>query len=391
MKAAAMPAACRPGHIVHRKRASWLCRASAGPWSTFFILLIISLSLPAPLAAANLASLQQRGIKAYEAGNHTEALELFSEAVARAPDDARAQYNQGIALYKTGNYAAATASFAAAANGLPQQESRAKAAYNQGHALLSAAADNPNPAQKKEQLLTAKHAFLQALRDDPHLMAARRGITEFRRAYAEADKPSPANRQEQPGSHPQAAPPQQQDGQEMAKEQRRADDRRLKEMAKQSRAAGTDSAGQPDRQEADAMASQQGVRRSIEEIKEELRRQGAQEESPMAEDAAPSQEAKNNLDKDSGAKTGNRREQIAEHQQQSTGTAPDRATTAEPTASPTAVGETAGADDQQRRDEQSALIRTESILSEILDGEKALHEMRRLRMQQQRPTGGKDW
>lgn len=392
MKAAAIPAACQPGHTVHKKNAAFLCHASAAPWSTFFMILAMSLALPGSLAAAELDSLQQRGIKAYEAGNHTEALKLFSQAVSQEPNDARALYNQGTALYKTGNHAAAADSFAAAAEGLPQKD-RAGAAYNQGRALLSAAADSSDPTIKKERLLTAKHAFLQALRDDPHLMAARTGIAEFRRAYAKAQQQPPASRQEKPDSQPQAMPPQQ-DGQQKQSEQLNRAKADQHKQAKQNQDAEAETTGQPNRQEGNAMAArQQGVRRSIEEIKEELRRQGGQQDNLPAADPATPPEVQNNQDKGAGEKTGSRREQIAEDQQQSAGTASDRPQSVDPGAAfnQTSEGKAAGADAQDPRQEQSSPAKTESTLTEILDGEKALHEMRRLRMQQQRPTGGKDW
>lgn len=53
--------------------------------------------------------------------------------------------------------------------------------------------------------------------------------------------------------------------------------------------------------------------------------------------------------------------------------------------------DTSAAPQQQEDGQDREAEKTESTVADILDGEKALHEMRRLRMKQQRPASGKDW
>jgi tetratricopeptide (TPR) repeat protein len=380
-----------------------LCLCGASILTLFFIHSAV---------AASMDSLQRQGVELYQKGQHEQALELFTQAVSQEPENALALYNQGTALYRLGNFAEAAQAFSASAHRDPHQTSRARAAYNQGRALLAEAGTNMAAAAKKELLLAGAHAFQQALRDDPGLTAARKGMEDFRREYAKLrDQPPPRQGQEQPpqggqGQQERESPGQAGEGQgqqDLRDQLTRAGDQQ-QQMADQSTAAADGQNRQPPSPtERQAMAAQQqSVRQSLEQLKDELRhKQQGQADAPDSNDLdtelaqaiqaqKKAEEAlkKGDLDqaRQQQQQAADSLRQVAADQQDTTG--PRRATTDSNDAEPP---EQAGQAIQQVGEHDPAAAKTTATVADILDDEKALHEMRRLRRQQQRPASGKDW
>lgn len=75
----------------------------------------------------------ERGLRAYEKGEFTEALRLFDEAKQKLPDSARVEFNRGVALYKLGRLEEAKAAFGRAAE-VDTGELQGRDYYNLGNA-----------------------------------------------------------------------------------------------------------------------------------------------------------------------------------------------------------------------------------------------------------------
>lgn len=357
-----------------------------------------ALGLPAPALATGLDSLLRQGTEDYGAGNYEQALESFSQAVAENPTDALALYNQGTALYKLGRFDEAAQVFGASTEAHNNNKNRAQAEYNQGRALVAAAGDMPEPGQKKELLLAAKQAFHQALRDDPGLKAARKGIVDCRQELEQFQE-----QQSQTGQ-PQNQAGDQQKQQDLQDKLNEAGQQQ-QEMADQSKEAGSESSQPASSQE--MAAQQQSVRQTLEKLKEELSKElaGQGDSAKGQQDLAKKLDQAINEQKkaEEALKQGNV-DKAQEHQQQAADDLNKMATElgdkSEEQLAPPAVNE-----DNYNEGEEEMTTATEKqegefepqddksagTVADILDGEKALHEMRRLRMKQQRPASGKDW
>jgi Ca-activated chloride channel family protein len=358
--------------------------------------------------AAGIDSLQHQGLKAYKADNYEQALDLFSQAVAKEPDNATALYNHGTALYKLGRFDEASQAFSASAGLNPNQKSRARVEYNLGRTRLAEAGKNQDQATKKQLLLDSNRAFQQALRDDPRLLAARKGIEDFRKEYAKLSKQPPPQQQGQDQKQ-QDEKDQSQNGQGQQDLQNQLSEagQQQQDMANQSKKAGSGQGQQgPDKQQREEMAAQQqSVRQSLEQIKEELKKKqqgqdGGQDNKELAKELNQAIQAQKKAEE--ALKKGGLN-QAQQHQQQAADSLREMAADQQDKAHQSAAD--AGGDDKQDEQPEDATPmakdqgseqdleakKTESTVADILDGEKALHEMRRLRMQQQRPASGKDW
>ncbi|MBU0680536.1 MAG: tetratricopeptide repeat protein [Proteobacteria bacterium] len=374
---------------------------------------IISLFLSHAAVAADTTILQRQGVKAYQEGNYDQALNLFSQAVAKEPDNATALYNQGTALYKQGRFDEASQTFSASAGIDINRKTRAKAEYNQGRALLAEAGTHQEPDTKKELLLAGNQAFQQALRDDPRLLAARKGIEDFRQELAKVKEQETKAKQDQQQQGDKGQDQGQQDqsaqgqGQQDLKDQLSEAGQQQQDIANQSKKAGSGQGKEgPGKQQREEMAAQQqSVRQSLEQIKDELQK------NQQGQDGTPdNKELTKELDQaiqaqkkaEEALKKGDL-SQAQQHQQQAADSLREMAADQKDKAQQSA--DAAGADDKQNEQPQdtSAMAKDqaseqdleakkiENTVADILDGEKALHEMRRLRMQQQRPASGKDW
>ncbi|MDR9501217.1 MAG: hypothetical protein RI601_05425 [Desulfurivibrionaceae bacterium] len=383
-------------------------------WGAAFILFLATLLwLPAPLSAATAHHLQRQGVEAYNEGRHEEALDLFSQAVARNPADAAALYNQGTALYKMGQSTEAAQAFGAAAQLHSEPEPRARALYNKGRALLAAAGRAPDQAQKKKLLLDGNQAFQQALRTDKNLTAARQGIEDFRSHYAQLRQqpsPPPAEKGDQRNQNDQEDQGDQGQG---LQEQLANSGRQQQEMAAQSKAANSGSSreGVSQQQLAEMAAQQQSVRQTLEKVKDGLEKKAPNQKESGQETPELTEQLAEAISRQKKAETalqqGDLGQALSEQQQ-----AADRlqetaaALAADQKEQPAAAAGSPGAESSQDAaakesapaasrpgekgpDQQAA--QEQSSVAAILDGEKALHEMRRLRRQQQRPASGKDW
>ncbi len=366
----------------------------------FIMSLATTLFLTSPSLAASVDNLHRQGAEAYGASNYELALDLFSQAVTKKPVDANSLYNQGTALFKLGRFSEAAQGFAASAEADKNKETRARAGYNQGRAHLAAAGESQDLAQKKELLLAGNQAFQQALRDDPHLKAARKGIVDFRREFAQINQQPPASQQQQGEQQNQSC--QGQEDQQDLKDQLTEAGQQQQDMANQSKGAGSDSAQEG--QLGEMEAQQQGVRQALEKIKEELNKDpdgqsdGGQGRKDLAKGLDKAISAQKNAE---DALNQGDLSQAQEHQQNAADNlqemaanlAADQQDKTEQSASAAVDtnNQAAATADQHQEGQEQGAAKSDSTVADILDGEKALHEMRRLRIRQQRPASGKDW
>lgn len=358
--------------------------------------LALALFLPGPAKAQNSAPLTNQGVAAYKAGKYEQALDFFNQAAQDTQGQASALYNQGTALYKLGKYEEASQAFTASAEAEKNQKTRAKAEYNKGRSLLAQAAQNQDMGAKKELLLAGNQAFREALRNDPTLKHARKGIEDFRKKFAKVSQQPPENKEEQQGQGQENK-----DGQEKKKEdlQNKLNQagQKQQDMADQSKKAdsGTSPQEATKKQGQDMAAQQQSVRQSLEELKKELNQEhkGAPENEPdkknlnekMEQAIKAQKEAEKALSKGEMNKAQEHQQQAADHlKEMAENLNQDKKEEGEHSPTPPINNESK---DEQSKEEAKTL----STVADILDGEKALHEMRRLRMKQQRPTSGKDW
>lgn len=360
--------------------------------------------LPNLAVAAGDDTLHRQGVEAYEAGNYEQALDLFSQTVVKKPEDATALYNQGTALFKLGRFNEATQAFAASAQAYKDKKIRARAEYNQGRALLAEAGQNQDIAKKKELLLAGNQAFQQALRDDPRLLAARKGIEDFRKEYAKVNQQPPAGQEQQ-----QKTSDQDQEDQQNLQDQLNEAGQQQQDMANQSKEAnkGESQEGSSQEQLQDKAAQQQSVRQSLEQIKEELSKNqdGQSNDQQNRNDLAKKLENAINEQKKAEEALGRGDlNQAQQHQQNAADSlqelaaelAADQEDNSAQSADPAVDQDNPDQDGAQqhaadKQQEEHEAEKTDSTVTDILDGEKALHEMRRLRIRQQRPASGKDW
>lgn len=102
------------------------------------------------LPASPLSASPQQALEAYQTENYTEAVELYSAAVAGQPGDARLQYNYGNALYRLKEYQAARDAFQAALR-TDNATLQADAFFNLGNALYQLGAEQPDTVDGRQE------------------------------------------------------------------------------------------------------------------------------------------------------------------------------------------------------------------------------------------------
>ena len=91
-----------------------------------------------PLHAASVDSHLRQGSNSLDQKDYDTALDHFTKAKEQAPDDARAVYDEGIALYRLGKFKEATESFHKAAEATTSPMLKRAAIYNEGDAHFRA-------------------------------------------------------------------------------------------------------------------------------------------------------------------------------------------------------------------------------------------------------------
>jgi len=111
---------------------------------------LLSLLLAGGTVQAGPSRLFSAGNNAYAEGRFEDAVTLYTEAAAAAPDDAAIHYNLGTALYRSGDFNAAAASFELAASLAETDELISRCWYNLGNCLVKTGealrADDPEAA-----------------------------------------------------------------------------------------------------------------------------------------------------------------------------------------------------------------------------------------------------
>ena len=100
--------------------------------------------------------LARKANQAYENGNYTEAIELYNQAIAEEPDNARLYFNKANALYKAGNVEEAMQTYERYEGLAENPEQKAWADYNQGTMLTD-----------QEKFEEAADHFREALKKNP--------------------------------------------------------------------------------------------------------------------------------------------------------------------------------------------------------------------------------
>jgi tetratricopeptide (TPR) repeat protein len=101
-----------------------------------FAILCLLVAFPSAAAGADASALFADGERAFAAGDHEEALRLFTAAREAGSTGPSSYYNIGVVQYRLGRYAAAEETFAALAGEFPTM--RELAEYNRGLALRAA-------------------------------------------------------------------------------------------------------------------------------------------------------------------------------------------------------------------------------------------------------------
>jgi Ca-activated chloride channel homolog len=139
--------------------------------------------------------LTSSGRRQYEQGNHPEALKSFESAAGLRPEDPRARFNLGDALYKNGQFDQAEAIF--------------RALGSDEHAPLASAARHNlgNVLFQKKDYPGAVHAYRDALHLAPQDADTRRNLEMALRAQQQPPpKKEPPKPSSQPSPRPQPSP-----------------------------------------------------------------------------------------------------------------------------------------------------------------------------------------
>ena len=123
---------------------------------------------------ANVMGMLQTSARAYQAGDHAQALQLSEEALQIAPDHPEALHMKALALGKLGRIDEAIPNFDAAARAHPQRHA---ILTNKGNALSSA-----------ERWDDAEKAYKAALAANPQFLQAKRGLSAVYREREELAK-----------------------------------------------------------------------------------------------------------------------------------------------------------------------------------------------------------
>lgn len=141
----------------------------------------------------------ERGNRAYDAGNQDEALSRYTEAQGAAPDAPELHYDIGNVLYRKEDYAAAVEAYRRALAG-NRTDLLPDAAYNLGNAHF-----------RERRFREAAEAYRQGLEIRPDDADARRNLELALRALAQENRSEP---QPQPQDQDQEQDPQQQQQQQ---------------------------------------------------------------------------------------------------------------------------------------------------------------------------------
>lgn len=140
----------------------------------------------------------ERGNRAYESGNHDEALARYTEGQTAAPDAPELHYDIGNVLYRKEDYAAAVEAYRRALAG-NRTDLLPDAAYNLGNAHF-----------RERRFREAAEAYRQGLELRPDDADARRNLELALRALEQENRPEPQpqekeqkERQEQQQEQPQ--------------------------------------------------------------------------------------------------------------------------------------------------------------------------------------------
>lgn len=118
---------------------------------------VIAISLA--LVGFGLVAQEERGNRAYRAGDHREAVERYREALRAGEDDPRVRYNLGTALLQVGEWEEARAQLSEALQGR-DPDLRADAFYNLGNARARSVGEG---SDDMERLRGAIEAYRRAL------------------------------------------------------------------------------------------------------------------------------------------------------------------------------------------------------------------------------------
>ncbi len=131
---------------------------------------------PFPCGAATLHSLGSSGMKAYEKGNYSKALDCYIKAQLQSPDNPKILYNLGNAHYKMGDYDAALANYRDALK-KGDDSLKERIHYNMGNAYF-----------RKGEFKKALSEYEQALKLDPNDLDAKKNMEFVKKVMEEQKK-----------------------------------------------------------------------------------------------------------------------------------------------------------------------------------------------------------
>ncbi|HUX20231.1 MAG TPA: tetratricopeptide repeat protein [Spirochaetia bacterium] len=172
------------------------------------LFVLLGFSVVGGLFASGVAEQIGAGGKAYSQERFAQAESDFKSALKREPASAAAAYDLGTAQYRQGNYPAALKSFRRAATADTASPSlQAKASYDQGKALakLGDAAAARSPATAMSDYQKGVESFQRSLQINPSNPNAGFNIEALRRRIQRLEQRSKEN--PRPGNGKQGEPP----------------------------------------------------------------------------------------------------------------------------------------------------------------------------------------
>lgn len=306
------------------------------------------------------------------------------------PADPTLLYNYGVALYQAKQYKQAAEQFAKSSSLEPDKTRQAEADYNQGRALFAQSSLLKTPQEiktKKNLLKRAGATFQQSLEHNPELQNARQGLQEYRKEMAKIKKLEKQRRQSQNNKGDSKSKEGEKNKDNSRKEQQNSQGNTQKQLDQASKSQQDLNKQTGNQQNPGETADQQkALRKKLEELQQKLQEdQNKTDLSQQLQKAIDKQkEAEQSLQKGQTDKAKKQQEEAAKALQQA---ARQSRQNPEENNSPPAI--TAPPDQQQ--DEPVPQLQEPSLVKDILENERKLHELRRQQMRKTRPYHGKDW
>ncbi len=171
-----------------------------------FLLMIIVFSFSVSMFAQKIRNLNNDGVDLYKKGNYSEAEVNFKKGIEKQPDNFAANFNLGDTFYKQGRYDEAVKSFESALKSSKENNYSAKIYHNIGNSLLKQQENAQDPQQRSKIIQQSIDAYKNSLKLNPNDME-----TKYNLSYALSLLEKNNNKQQQNDQNKQNQDKQNQD------------------------------------------------------------------------------------------------------------------------------------------------------------------------------------